>query len=118
MSQRIGVKNAKVWLVAGLASVLASCTSVGGGDAPSADIAKWPTQTAVQPAPAFTAEGLAALDARMKEAVDKGEVAGLEYVLIKDGRVAAFNIFGNQSLGGPPMSEDTIFRIRSMTKPV
>lgn len=118
MSQRIGVKNAKVWLVAGLASVLASCASVGGGDAPSADIAKWPTQADVQPAPAFTAEGLAALDARMKEAVDKGEVAGLEYVLIKDGRVAAFNIFGNQSLGGPPMSEDTIFRIRSMTKPV
>ena len=54
----------------------------------------------------------------MKEAVDKGEVAGLEYVLLKDGKVAAFNIFGNQSYDGPPMTEDTIFRIRSMTKPV
>ncbi len=122
MSQQIGLRNApkgvKVWLLAGLAGVLASCATPGGGSSPSADAASWPTRADVEPTTAFTAEGLAALDARMKEAVDKGEVAGLEYVLIKDGKVAAFNIFGNQSIGGPPMTEDTIFRIRSMTKPV
>jgi CubicO group peptidase (beta-lactamase class C family) len=119
MSQRIGVKNAKVWLAASLASVLVACATMSGGSSgPAADAAKWPTRADVQPAPDFTATGLAALDARMKEAVDKGEVAGLEYILIKDGKVAAFNIFGNQSIGGPPMTEDTIFRIRSMTKTV
>ncbi len=121
MSQRIGVKNAKVWLAASLASVLVACATMSGGadsTGPSADAAKWPTRADVQPTQDFTAAGLAALDARMKEAVDKGEVAGLEYILIKDGKVAAFNIFGNQSIGGPPMTEDTIFRIRSMTKPV
>jgi CubicO group peptidase (beta-lactamase class C family) len=123
MSQRIGVKNApmkgmKVWLAASLATVLVACATAGVASGPSADVTKWPTMADVQPAPAFTAFGLAALDARMKEAVDKGEVAGLEYVLIKDGKVAAYNIFGNQSIGGPPMTEDTIFRIRSMTKPV
>src|SRR5262245_54621569 len=118
MSQRIGMTNAKVWLVAGLGSVLAACAGLGLGGAPSADATRWPTKADVQPAATFTAEGLAALDARMKEAVDKGEVAGLEYILIKDGKVAAFNVFGAQSVGGAPMTEDTIFRIRSMTKPV
>lgn len=54
----------------------------------------------------------------MKEAVDKSEVAGLQYALIKDGKLVAFNTFGAQSYGGPPVTEDTIFRIRSMTKPV
>src|SRR5262245_22774481 len=116
MSQRLGIKNAKVWLVAGLASVLASCANLPG--AGSSASGAWPTKTDVQPTAAFTAQGLALLDARMKEAVDKGEVAGLEYVLIKDGKVAAFNVFGNQSVGGPPMAENTIFRVRSMTKPI
>jgi CubicO group peptidase (beta-lactamase class C family) len=107
----------KVWLAASLATVLAACAAMDGGSSSAASTG-WPTRADVQPTTAFTADGLAALDARMKDAVDKGEVAGLEYVLIKDGKVAAFNIFGDQSIGGPPMTEDTIFRIRSMTKPV
>jgi CubicO group peptidase (beta-lactamase class C family) len=107
---------AKILMAAGAAGVLAACAgmSVPGVAASTA----WPTKADVKPAPAFTADGLAALDARMKEAVDKAQVAGLEYVLIKDGKVVAFNTFGAQSAGGPPMTEDTIFRIRSMTKPV
>jgi CubicO group peptidase (beta-lactamase class C family) len=121
MSQRLGVKNApmkaRVWLVAGLASVLASCSGLPGATTSTASTA-WPTKADVKPTTAFTAEGLAALDARMKEAVDKGQVAGLEYVLIKDGKVAAFNLFGEATKGGPPVAENTIFRIRSMTKPV
>jgi CubicO group peptidase (beta-lactamase class C family) len=122
MSQRLNVRHAqikgvKVWLVAGLASVLAACALMeGGGSAAS----QWPTKADVVPAPAagFTADGLAALDAKMKEAVDKGQVAGVEYVLFKDGKAAAFNAYGNQSLGGPPMTENTIFRVRSMSKPI
>jgi CubicO group peptidase (beta-lactamase class C family) len=111
------ITNGKMWLAAGLASVLAACTAMDG--VPSADKTAWPTKAdVVASQTAFTAEGLKALDARMKEAVDKGEVAGLEYALIKDGKIIAFNIFGAQSIGGPPMTEDTIFRIRSMTKPV
>lgn len=106
----------KIWLAAGLATVLAACAAMDGA---SPAQAAWPTKSSVVSAQtAFTAEGLAALDARMKQAVDKDEVAGLEYALIKDGKVVAFNIFGNQSRGGPPMAEDTIFRIRSMTKPI
>jgi len=107
----------KLWLAAGLATVLAACATMDGGA--SSTQAAWPTKTSVAATQSgFTAEGLAALDARLKQAVDKQEVAGLEYALVKDGKVVAFNIYGNQSYGGPAMSEDTLFRIRSMTKPI
>lgn len=111
------ITTSRTWLLAGLASVLAACTAMDTAPAPAA--AAWPTATdVVATAPAFTPAGLAALDARMKEAVDKSEVAGLQYALFKDGKLIAFNTFGAQSYGGPPVTEDTIFRIRSMTKPV
>jgi CubicO group peptidase (beta-lactamase class C family) len=118
MSSRPVLKNAKVWLVASLAGILAACaTDAGSGSASNA--AKWPTAADVVATQSdFTPAGLAALDARLKEAVDKGEVAGLEYVLFKDGKVDAYHIYGAQSFGGPPMTADTIFRIRSMSKPV
>ncbi len=55
----------------------------------------------------------------MKEAVDNGEVAGLQYALLKDGEVVVSRSHGNRSLeGGAPLDEDTMFRIRSMTKPI
>ncbi len=107
----------RLWLTAALAAALAACATMGDG--PAADKAAWPTHSDLAPAQtAFTAEGLKALDARMREAVDKGEFAGLAYALVKDGKVVAFSVFGNQSYDGPPMKEDTLFRIRSMTKPV
>jgi CubicO group peptidase (beta-lactamase class C family) len=103
-------------LVALLTLSMAACASAP--DAHHASAA-WPTRESVRAAPgSFTPEGLAALDARMKEAVDKGEVAGLSWVLVKDGEVAGFHIHGAQAFGGTPVAEDTLFRIRSMTKPV
>lgn len=113
--------------VAGLIALLASCTGISGeppastpGSPSHADAVRssWPTIADVTPSASFSAEGLAALDAKMKEAVDKNEVAGMQYILIKDGKVAAFRSLGHQSLGGPPITEDTLFRIMSMTKPV
>ena len=115
MSRTSMMTIGKVWLTAGLASVLAACVSMG----PSASSAQWPTATdVVATAPAFTPAGLQALDARMREAVDKSEVVGLQYALVKDGKLIAFNTFGKQSIDGPGVTEDTIFRIRSMTKPI
>ncbi len=105
----------KIWLAAGLASVLAACATMDGASSSAA----WPTASdVVATQSSFSAEGLKALDARLKEAVDKSEVAGLQYALVKDGKVIAFNTFGAQSYGGPPVTEDTIYRIRSMTKPI
>lgn len=111
------------WLMAACSvAALAACASTAdqtsNGSTEAASTA-WPTAAdEVADTSAFSAEGLAALDARMKEAVDKGEVAGLIQMLMKDGEVVDFDIWGNQAYGGPPMTEDTIFRIRSMTKPI
>jgi len=105
----------KVWLTAGLASVLVACATMDGASSSTA----WPTASdVVTTQSSFSAEGLKALDARLKEAVDKSEVAGLQYALVKDGKVIAFNTFGAQSYNGPPVTEETIYRIRSMTKPI
>lgn len=111
----------RILMAACAIAAISACTSTDGAGAQSAAQADtaWPTAADQVAAPSgFSAEGLAALDARMKEAVDKGEVAGLIQVLVKDGEVADFDIWGAQSYGGAPMSEDTIFRIRSMTKPI
>ena len=43
---------------------------------------------------------------------------GISYALVKDGEVAAFKFHGNQSVGGRPMQEDTLFRIRSTGKTI
>lgn len=111
------IATSRTWLLAGLASVLAACTAMDTAPAPAATA--WPTAAdVVATAPAFTPAGLQSLDARMKEAVDKNEVVGLQYALVKDGKLVAFNTFGKQSIDGPPVTADTIFRIRSMTKPV
>ncbi len=110
------ISFSRIWLAAGVASVLAACTTM---EAMDGSAAAWPTAAdTVATQSAFTAPGLQALDARMKEAVDKGEVVGLQYALMKDGKLIAFNTFGQQSIDGPPVTEDTIFRIRSMTKPI
>jgi CubicO group peptidase (beta-lactamase class C family) len=115
----------KFLLAAGLATVLAACTAMEAA-APAAPVAQaaapstdWPTPAhVVSTQSAFTPAGLAALNARMKEAVDLGQVAGLQYALVKDGKLIAYNTFGAQSYDGPPVTDDTIFRIRSMTKPI
>lgn len=111
----------------GAIEVLAACvhgaalpqnSSPAAASKPAANTA-WPSAAVADPTRlGFTAVGLQALDARMKEAVDKGEIAGISYALVKDGEVAAFKFHGSQSLGGPPMNADTLFRVRSMGKSV
>lgn len=83
------------------------------------DSLAWPAVATADPTRlGFSAQGLQALDARMKEAVDKGEIAGISYAVVKDGEVAALEFHGDQSLGGPPMKADTLFRIRSIGKTI
>ncbi|RYG34074.1 MAG: class A beta-lactamase-related serine hydrolase [Burkholderiales bacterium] len=79
----------------------------------------WPAAAVSDPSRlGFTAEGLQALDARMKEAVDRHEIAGISYALVKDGQVADLKFYGSQSLGGPPIDKDSLFRIRSIGKTI
>lgn len=100
------------------ALLVAACASTGGSSASKGT--QWPTPADVAVAKAgFTPAGLAALDARMKEAVDKKEIAGIVTLLVRHGEVAQFNTHGVQAFEtNAPMKIDSLFRIYSMTKPV
>lgn len=93
-----------------------------------AQAARRPAAAVVQPAftPAASPEAvgfdsarLAKLDAYMKGVVDQGRVAGMTTFLARKGKVVSFKTYGKASLAtGAPMTEDAIFRIYSMTKPI
>ncbi len=114
-------------MLAASALVLAACTGETGSEAASstseaaqvaspADDLSWPAE-ANPAASAFSAEGLAALDARMAQSVAENDVAGMVTLLAKDGEVAQFNAYG-QATDSTPMTKDTVFRIYSMSKPI
>jgi CubicO group peptidase (beta-lactamase class C family) len=93
-------------------AALAGCATSAG--------TQWPARAGIAPDKAgFSAAGLAALDAKMKSAVDNREVSGIVTLLARRGQVAAFNVHGVQAFEtGTPMTADTLFRIYSMTKPI
>ena len=67
----------------------------------------------------FDANRLAKLDAYMQGAVYEGRVAGMTTLLARHGKVVAFRTYGKKSLEtGQPMTDDAIFRIYSMSKPI
>jgi len=67
----------------------------------------------------FDSARLARLDAYMKNVVDSGRVAGMTTLLARHGKIVSFKTYGKKSLAtDEPMTEDTIFRIYSMTKPI
>jgi CubicO group peptidase (beta-lactamase class C family) len=107
----------KTFLVLSAAALVTACGS--NGTAP-ARTGAWPTTVDVAVAKTgFSADGLAKLDARMKEAVDRGQVSGIVTLLARHGQVAQFTSHGVQAFEtGVPMTEKTLFRIYSMTKPV
>ena len=90
--------------------------------AKASDDAAWPTAAIADPTKVgFAAEGLAALDARLAKSVADQDYAGLVAVLAKGGEVVHYKAYGVQSgdpKTGTPMTQDSIFRIYSMTKPV
>lgn len=68
---------------------------------------------------AFSAEGLQALEDRLHAFVADGDTGGLSALLVKDGEIVQYVEAGFQNeSAGVLISEDTIFRIYSMTKPI
>jgi CubicO group peptidase (beta-lactamase class C family) len=66
----------------------------------------------------LTAEGVAALDARLGDYVEQGYVPGL-VALVACGRDVHVTAIGRKAFADPaPMGADTIFRIASITKPI
>jgi CubicO group peptidase (beta-lactamase class C family) len=102
------------WLT--VVSVLA-LTVVARSQAPSASLA-WPQEAVADPTTlGFTKAGLDALDARLQQSVADGDTAGMTYILIRHGQVAAFETVGQQT-PDRPMRLDSLFRIYSMSKPI
>jgi CubicO group peptidase (beta-lactamase class C family) len=78
-----------------------------------------PLPVAKPEAAGFSAERLRRLDETMRALVDQGQIAGGVTVLGRHGRIVSLKAFGKRSLEtGDAMPADTIFRIRSETKPV
>ena len=95
-------------------AVLAACAS-----APSAPEPAALTAPAAEARPAFSAEGIAALEARMASYVDGGTVKGIATRLIQDGKIISDFRHGiRRQADGAPVEDDTIWRIYSMSKPV
>jgi len=67
----------------------------------------------------FDSARLARLDAYMAGVVAQGRVAGATTLLARHGKIVSYKTYGKKSLAtGAPMTDDTIFRIYSMTKPI
>src|SRR5262245_51662731 len=120
-------KLSRVLLAAASFAILAACS--GEKPAAPAEVAKkayddpaWPAASVADPTKAgFTAEGLAALDARMAKSVADQDVAGMVTALVHNGEVVQFKAYGVQSgdpKTGAPMAQNSLFRIYSMSKPI
>lgn len=67
----------------------------------------------------FASETLAAIDALLKKAVDERQIAGGAALVACRGRIVHLTTVGFQDAeAGTPISEATIYRIASMTKPI
>ena len=67
----------------------------------------------------FSAERLQRIDARLEDYVDRGEVAGVVGLIARHGKVVYHKSFGHRDAEAKePMTNDVIFRIASMTKPI
>jgi len=79
----------------------------------------WPTAEAGAEAAGFSSEGIERLDAAMREIVANQDVAGMVWMLGKDGEIATFESAGLARVDDQAaMDKDSLFRIYSMTKPI
>jgi len=98
---------------------LSNCQANSLDNAEPAHDLYWPVLENPAPTNQFTQLGLASLKSRMEKFVIDGHVAGISTLLVHDGQVIQYNSFGITNPDTQqPVSQDTIFRIYSMTKPV
>ena len=63
---------------------------------------------AAESAAGFSANGLAALDAAMRQSADDGRVRGISTLLVKDGQVINYDQYGiRRAADEAPITEDT-----------
>lgn len=79
----------------------------------------WPQQEAGAEAAGFTEAGIDRLDAAMREIVANQDVAGMVWMLGKDGEIATYEAAGLARIDDrTPITQDSLFRIYSMSKPI
>ncbi len=67
----------------------------------------------------FSTERLRQFDATVRGDVDAGRIPGFVMLVARDGNVVLSSVYGKQNpVSGTPMTQDSIFRIASMTKPI
>ncbi|UOA28188.1 serine hydrolase domain-containing protein [Pseudosulfitobacter sp. DSM 107133] len=101
------MKILRTCLYAGALALATASTSIAQ-DLPRGDATKL----------GFDPARLARMDATFDALIDKGMTPGAVLMLIRDGKIAHLSTLGKRTPDGEPMSDDTIFRIYSMTKPI
>src|SRR5208283_4364350 len=67
----------------------------------------------------FSSERLERLHASMQREVDDKQLAGIVTILARHGKMVEERTYGKKDIAsGAPMTQDTIFRVYSMSKPV
>ncbi|HXC55602.1 MAG TPA: serine hydrolase domain-containing protein [Rhizomicrobium sp.] len=101
--------------LAAVAAAFAFVVSAGAGHAASS-----PQFALVPPEQVgFDSAKLKLLDDAMDHAVDNGEVAGVQIMAVRHGKIADLHMHGVTSLvTKAPVARDTIFRMYSQTKPL
>ena len=66
----------------------------------------------------FDSARLKRLGNYVEKSITGGHLAGATVLVARKGRIVAFDTYGRRTVGGAPITRDTIFRIYSMTKPV
>ena len=111
------MRTISTFWAAGAALMLAACASAPEAARVVAPAAEAPVETVA--APRVSADGIAALEARMARFVSDGEVKGIATRMIVDGEVVSDMTAGiRRASVGAPVESDTIYRIYSMSKPV
>src|SRR5512135_1221078 len=103
------------------ASVALIAIGICHADARTRGVASPPAQLtpAVPEAEGFSPARLKLLDAAMDRAVDTGQVAGIETMLVRHGRIVDLHMHGVKSIAAQtPITRDSIFRMYSQTKPM
>tara|TARA_R110001592_G_scaffold6727_2_gene36154 strand:+ start:902 stop:2227 length:1326 start_codon:yes stop_codon:yes gene_type:complete len=109
-------------VIIGLAGLMAVALSACGKDSPTPSGATiGATDNTIQEPrqPAFDRFDIGRLDSELSKPVTQGRLLNIAYHLSKDGQVEASGFHGVRTLAGSdPVTQDTIYRIYSMTKPV
>lgn len=97
-----------------LALSLVACQSTVADTKPASD-----SLSATAKSVGFSPKRLERISTVMQDYIDKGKLAGTLTLVARDGKIAYLNAQGMMDReAGKAMTEDTIFRIYSMSKPV